>query len=259
MARRWRLGFLTPSSNTILEPQSANVVSGLPDVSVHFARFRVTEISMSDTALGQFKFDPQLQAAKFLADAKVDAIAWGGTSGGWIGIENDFELCQLITENTGTPATTSTIALLEAFKALGTSTYALVTPYLSDVQSAIEKNFLARGYRCVSERHLEDKGNYSFSEYDEATISKMVREVAREKPDAIAIYCTNFNGTAIAPVLEKELGIPILDSVAITVWHAMHLAGCDPRQVTDRGCLFACDLVGTDPLASPIPAALNLP
>jgi maleate isomerase len=229
---------LTPSSNTIMEPQAANVVSDLSDVSVHFARFGVTEISLSDAALGQFKFDPQLQAASLLADAKVDVIAWGGTSGGWVGIENDYELCRLITKNTGTPATTSTLALLESFKALGASTYALVTPYLSDVQSTIEENFLAQGYRCVSERHLGDKGNYSFSEYDEATISKMVREVARDKPDAIAIYCTNFNGTRIAPVLEKELGIPVLDSVSFTIWHALLLAGCDPRRVTGWGRLF---------------------
>ncbi|WIY27410.1 maleate cis-trans isomerase family protein [Parasedimentitalea psychrophila] len=238
MSHRWKLGLLTPSSNTIMEPQAANVVADLSDVSVHFARFGVTEISLSESALGQFQFAPQLQAAELLADAKSDVIAWGGTSGGWVGIDNDHELCRLITERTGTPATTSTLALLEAFKALGVSKYALVTPYLSDVQSAIETNFAAQGFQCVSERHLEDKGNYSFSEYDEATIERMVREVAQDKPEAIAIYCTNFNGTRIAPLLEEELGIPVLDSVSFTIWHAMLLAGCDASRVRGWGCLF---------------------
>src|SRR5476651_1416083 len=41
-----RLGMLTPSSNTVLEPVTAQIVAGLTDVTVHFSRFRVTEIGL---------------------------------------------------------------------------------------------------------------------------------------------------------------------------------------------------------------------
>ena len=44
MNPRIRIGILTPSSNTALEPLTTAIVAGLPDVSVHFARFTVTEI-----------------------------------------------------------------------------------------------------------------------------------------------------------------------------------------------------------------------
>lgn len=54
MNARIRLGMLTPSSNTVLEPVSAAMVAGLPEVSVHFGRFKVTEIALSDQALKQF-------------------------------------------------------------------------------------------------------------------------------------------------------------------------------------------------------------
>ena len=43
---------LTPSSNTTLEPVTANMLAGLPDVTAHFGRFRVTEISLAEQALG---------------------------------------------------------------------------------------------------------------------------------------------------------------------------------------------------------------
>ena len=35
-----RMGMLTPSSNTVLEPTTTAMLSGLPDVTVHFTRFK---------------------------------------------------------------------------------------------------------------------------------------------------------------------------------------------------------------------------
>ena len=77
---------LTPSSNTVLEPVTAAMVAELPEVSAHFSRFRVTEIAMSDDALAQFDDGVILAAAELLSHAKVDTIAWNGTSSGWLGV-----------------------------------------------------------------------------------------------------------------------------------------------------------------------------
>jgi maleate isomerase len=52
--KRTLLGVLTPSSNTALEPLTSALVAGIPNVSAHFARFKVTEISLADHALAQF-------------------------------------------------------------------------------------------------------------------------------------------------------------------------------------------------------------
>ena len=87
-----RLGMLTPSSNTVLEPLTAAMLADLPDASAHFARFRVLKISMEDDALGQFKNEPMLAAAELLADAQVQSICWNGTSSGWLGFDTDRTL-----------------------------------------------------------------------------------------------------------------------------------------------------------------------
>src|ERR1700677_1815641 len=68
-----RLGMLTPSSNTTLEPITAAMLTALPQVSAHFSRFRVTEIALTSDALAQFDDRPILAAAELLAHAKVDA------------------------------------------------------------------------------------------------------------------------------------------------------------------------------------------
>ena len=72
MTKRIRLGILTPSSNTALEPLTSALLSGLPGASAHFARFRVTEISLRQASLGQFDNAAILDAARLLADARVD-------------------------------------------------------------------------------------------------------------------------------------------------------------------------------------------
>src|SRR4051794_14199198 len=113
MTNRVLLGMLTPSSNTVLEPVTHAIISGLPEVSVHFARFKVTEIALSEKALAQFDDSEILRAAELLAHAKVNAIGWNGTSSGWLGFETDLRLCERITAATGIQATTSMLALNE--------------------------------------------------------------------------------------------------------------------------------------------------
>jgi maleate isomerase len=103
---RKRLGVLTPSSNTVLEPVAVGLTAGLPNLSLHFTRFRVTEISLSEVALKQFAIDNIVEAARLLADARVDAISWSGTSAAWLGLDYDRALCAAILNDTGTPATT---------------------------------------------------------------------------------------------------------------------------------------------------------
>ena len=121
-----RLGMLTPSSNTVLEPLTAAMLAGLPDASAHFSRFRVVAIDLGAGSRGQFDPAPVLAAAELLADARVDSICWNGTSGAWLGLDLDRALCGTITERTGVPATTATLALVEALRRLGTRRYGLV-------------------------------------------------------------------------------------------------------------------------------------
>jgi len=106
-----RLGMLTPSSNTVLEPVTTAMVSGLPDVSVHFSRFRVTEIALSADSLAQFDDSTILAAAELLAHAKVDAIALRGTSSGWLGFARDRQLVERIRLDRILVATTAVLAL----------------------------------------------------------------------------------------------------------------------------------------------------
>ena len=237
-AMRKRLGMITPSSNSVLEPVTSVMLHGAPGVTAHFSRFRVTEIALDAGALSQFDPSAMLPAADLLADAKVDAIAWNGTSASWLGIGRDRSLCEAITARTGVPATTSTLACIDAALALGARRVGLVSPYTDDVQRRICDVWAEEGIAPHAERHLGLRDNFSFGEVAPATIADMIRSVAAEGADTVVILCTNLDGATIAASLERELDIAVLDSVAVTLWRTLDLAGGDIGALARWGRIF---------------------
>ena len=173
--RRVRLGMITPSSNTALEPATASMLAGLADTSAHFARLRVTEIGLGAASSRQFDMEPMLAAAELLGDARCAAICWNGTSGSWLGLDRDETLCEAIRARVGIPATSAALALLDAFGSLGVRRYGLVTPYEREVQDAIVSQLAARGYECVAERHSGLRVNFDFAQVTADAIAAMIR------------------------------------------------------------------------------------
>jgi maleate isomerase len=238
MSHRVRLGMLTPSSNTVLEPVTSAMLAGLPEVSAHFGRFKVTEIALSVASLQQFDDSEILRAADLLAHAKVDVIAWNGTAASWLGFERDERLAGQITAATDIEAVTTTLAFRHVLARTGARRIGLVTPYTADVQAKIVANWAAAGLACTAERHLGITDNFAFGEVTEDEIERMIREVVDEGADAVAIVCTNMRGAAVAARLEAELGSPVYDSVAVTLWKCLGVAGVDPGLVQGWGRVF---------------------
>ncbi|MGE3875224.1 MAG: aspartate/glutamate racemase family protein [Parvibaculaceae bacterium] len=229
---------LTPSSNTVLEPVTSEIVAGIANVSAHFSRFRVTQIGLSDADNKQFTHAEIVRAAGLLADAKVGVICWNGTSASWLGFENDEQLCAEIESATGILACTSTLAFREIFDRTKITKVGLVTPYTGDVQERIVANWAAAGIVCSGERHMSLTDNFSFSTVAKETIAEMVKDVARTKCDAVAVVCTNLDAATIAAELEREIGCPVYDSIAVTIWKSLELVDCDPGLLSGWGGPF---------------------
>jgi maleate isomerase len=224
VANAVRLGLLTPSSNTCVEPVTAAFLRPVESrVSAHFARFPVTRIALGAEESAQFDFEPMLAAARLLADAQVDVIAWCGTSGSWLGIDVDRELCRRIEAATSIPATTSTLALLEAFVAYGVRRYGLAVPYTQEVTARIEANYAAAGFECVARDSLGITENFAFDQVPPAEITRLVESVAGGA-DAVAVVCTNLRAAPLVEELESRLRGHVIDSTIATLWHALQIA-----------------------------------
>ena len=232
------LGVLTPSSNTALEPLTNAIVQAVPGASVHFSRFKVTEIALASGALAQFDDDKILAAAELLADARVDVIGWSGTSAGWLGFDADVRLCERIQAHTGIRATTAVLALNELLRLGHVRRLALVTPYTSDVQERIVEQYRQLGVEVVAERHLGIRENHAFASVKADDLLRAIEEVAAAKPDAVTTFCTNLRAARLAQDVEARFGIPLLDTVSTTVWGMLRAAGTSPAVVKGWGGLF---------------------
>jgi maleate isomerase len=236
---RIRLGMITPSSNTALEPITARLLADTPSVTAHFARLRVTEISMGGKALAQFDQAPMLEASSMLADMRPHAIVWNGTSGGWRGLDADRQLCTTIEERFGVPVTTVTLALVKLLKDKGIGRVGFVTPYTDDVQQLILGTFAAEGISATVSPCLGISENFAFSTVTEATLDRMVGEAAAARPEAILPFCTNLPATPYAARWEDTYGIPVIDSIALATRVGLELSGVSPSIIAGWGRVFS--------------------
>jgi len=95
--------------------------------TVHTARIRLREVVVSELLDMEKKI---VEEALKLADAKVDVIAFGCTSGSLIrGLSHDKEIVSRIEKATKIPAVATAGAVVNALKALSISKISVATPY----------------------------------------------------------------------------------------------------------------------------------
>ncbi|MGF6885319.1 maleate isomerase [Nocardia sp. GAS34] len=230
--RTTRIGMIVPSSNTCLEPMSYRIIGDRADVTIHSTRIPVTRIALDAGSDRQFDVEGMRRAAELLATADVDVITWNGTSGSWLGPEHDRQIAAEITSATGIPATTSTLAYLDAFTEFGTRTIGLMTPYTPDVNDRIIDRYTEEGVRVTGHRSLGLSDNESFARVRPDELLPGSLELTQGHPDALIFLCTNLYGAPIVADLESRTGVAVLDSVAVTLWRCLQLADApllDPR------------------------------
>ncbi|GAA3710457.1 aspartate/glutamate racemase family protein [Gordonia hankookensis] len=224
-----RIGMIVPSSNTSVEDTTARLLAGRDDVSFVSTRIRVQAIS-TDGAGAAFDVESMVAAARLLADAKVDVIVWNGTAGSWLGVEHDRTICAAITDHTGLPATTSTLAILQACHDFGVSALALGTPYTEDVVEQIVAEYRSNGIDVVSHSEWGLTDNFSFAAAsDDEVADLLIGATEQGDPQAVALVCTNVDGTGVSRAVEQKVGVPVIDSIAATLWWALEMAGADAR------------------------------
>jgi maleate isomerase len=229
MTSKIRIGMLTPSANTALEPLTFAMLRELPNVSVHYSRLHVMGTSLDPESNAQFTTEAFLRAASLLADARVDVIAWNGTSGSWMGLDWERALCRAIEEETGVPATGSTLAFFDAFAKFGVKRYSLAVPYVRDHTEKIIETYAREGLECVASDYLGFKTAAEIDAVPDSGFREQLASVAGPESEGIAVVCTSVRAAPLVDDLERSLGIPIFDSIAVTAWKCLEMAGIEPK------------------------------
>ncbi len=231
--RNLRLGLIVPSSNTTMETEYRRVLP--KNITVHTGRMRLREVTVE--ALTEMERSAEEEAVK-LADAKVDVIGYGCTSGSLVkGIEHDKELVSRIERVTGIRAVATARAVVEALRALEASRVAVVTPYIEEI-NLLEKKFLeANGLEVVDIRSLSIVDNTRIGQVAGREVIRLVRGLKHERASNIFISCTNLPTFPIIEKLEHELHKPIVSSNTATLWSMLRKCGM-PTEIHGLGRLL---------------------
>ena len=237
-AQRCFIGTITPSGNTVVERITLGIARELPEVSMHFSRTPV--FGSSDPSPDAYAAEGFLAAARLLAHAAPQVLVWNGSKGAGIGFEHDRALTKTIETETGIRTTTSILGLAQLLQAKGFRRLGIVTPYSTASQNKTLDCLAKEGFECVAEAHAGLSDNLSYASVSPEQIAAMARVVAKGRPQAVICLCTNFPAAVMAAPLEAELGVPVYDSTALGVWHALRLCGVDTRPAAPLwGSLFA--------------------
>ena len=177
------------------------------------------------------------EAARRLSKYDPDCFAYYCTTVSFIrGTGGDEEIARRITTATGKPATTTSTAMVEAFRRLGIKSVALASPYMPDVEAKFVAFIEGHGVTVLNSRALNLKEGHSTVPPDE--ISQLAEGADLPQADAVFIGCTGQRLATRIDEMERRLGKPVLTANQVTTWHALELAGEQPT-LRGRGRLFA--------------------
>ena len=228
-----RIGLMIPSLNTIVEPEfNAMKPEG---VSIHIARL----FWVAGAPIAHLKSrDEDIEGpANLLAAAWANIIVYGCTIGSLAkGIGWDQEIMSRIKRATGVLPTTTSSAVVKAFKELGVKKVAVASPYRAELNKLVTEFVEAHGIKVVNMKGLSMHGQDTLLASPETTYN-LVHEVNTPEAEAVFISCANFKSITVIDKLEKELQKYVFSSNTATMWDALRMLNIDD-QIKGYGRLF---------------------
>ena len=179
------------------------------------------------------------EGASELAAAEPDAVMWACTSGSFVfGPEGARNQASGVAQALGVPASSTSIAFVDACRALDVRRVAVAASYPEDVAEHFVRFLTAGGVDVVA---MGSHGIVTAAEVGTLAPDQVITMVkAADHPDAEAILVpdTAMHTLEIVAELEAAVGKPVLTANQVTVWKGLHLVGPVPS-LSGLGSLFS--------------------
>jgi len=223
---RARLGIITPSSNIVTEPEFKLITP--TGVSCHYQKFAF--IGGGVEALKSLeRLVPD--AAELISHIRPSAVAMCCTGGSFAGgLGYDQLLIQKMKERNGNvPTTTSSTAMIEAFKTLGVKKVSLAVPYLEEVAMAEKKFVEDHGIKVVSIKWLGLQDSIEIAGVPPEVVYNLACQVNEPETEAVFLSCIAMHTIGVIEKLESDLQKPVISSNQATMWHLLRIAHINER------------------------------
>ena len=218
---RGKIGLILPSLNNTMEPELNRMI---PEGVALYATRMLLERGVPDEL--EKMADDTETAVDLLQSAEVDCILYGCTSGSLIkGVGWDKEIIKRIEDRTGVPATTTSTAVVEAFKELGIQSVSVATPYIDSVNEIEKKFFEGHGVKVLNIEGLQYTTGKELHKESPGTAYAFARKVCHPEADCIFISCTDFDAIGSLNILERDTGKPAMSSNTVSLWGILKKMG----------------------------------
>ncbi len=217
---RAKIGLITPMSENAEHAFHIYAPEG-----VTFASTKINFPGPTPEGLMILNDGLEATAAKY-ANYDVDLVVFGCTSGSCIkGFGWDQECIRKIERASGAPGLTTSTAVLEAMRALGTKKVAVLTPYPEDTNEA-EKKFLEdNGFEVTNIVGMDvsqiRKGKRKMEAIDEDFLYRHSLAMDLKGADTFFLSCMGLTTLEVLEEIETALQVPVITSHQATLWSAL--------------------------------------
>ena len=218
-----KIGLIVPSENTVVETDFHRYLD-CSGITVHTSRLRWKSgkaVSSLDV-LRSMNWDDLDLAAQQLADANVDYIVYGCTSGSFVGGKKwDSKIKKRITKTTSIDSITVSSAIISALNHLKIQKPAVVTPYPNQVNQALIRYLNEHRIGTTNLATFDEPDMVKHADITPGSINRKARTAIKKETDGILIACAQLRAIDIAQVLEEDLGLPVVTAVQASIWAAL--------------------------------------
>ena len=226
MAQRKRIGLAVPSSDITCEADF--MMAAPPGVTIHSHRLWLP-VEGAGKGSADLMCSQVPEAAKYLATAKVDAIAFGCTTASFYnGPEAAADLVRAMEEATGAPAAVTSQSAVEALRFFGAKKVSIVTPYKEWANRRLIEYMTDAGFEVLNLEAdpwaFEESGRM-IGEREPEDILEFASAACRPEADALFCSCTAWRSMEVAEELEKRTGKPVVTSNQAMIWVLLRRLG----------------------------------
>ncbi|MFY0635261.1 MAG: aspartate/glutamate racemase family protein [Vannielia sp.] len=235
LGHRANLGLIVLRTDETLEFEARRILLG--DGVAHYVSRVPCQSTVTLDALAEMEAEIPRAVSLLPYEHPFDVIGYACTSGATrIGPE---KVDAAIRKGARTTHTTNPLtAMIAATRALDIRRIGFVTPYLPEVSQAMRNRLEEAGLEIAGFGSMEEERDSRVARIDARSILEAIRTVAQARPcDAVFLSCTNLRALDLIAPLEAELGIHVLTSNQVLLWHMLEIAG-QPNNDAPYGALM---------------------
>lgn len=249
MKKFYRIGQIVPSSNITMEKEIPQMLLERQTIAperftFHSSRMRMKSVTKAELEAMDADSD---RCALELSDAHVDVLGYAClvaimSMGHGYHRASSERLHQVTLDNgAGAPVITSAGALVNGLNTLGAKRVAILAPYMRPLTQLVVDYIQAENITVTDWKALEIPDNLTVGNRSPLDVMKDYKGLDLKGIDALVISaCVQMPSLDAIPILEQELGIPVVSSAVCTTYDMLKALNLK-RIVPNAGTLLNGD------------------